>query len=100
MFDTMIENYSVRYGQRSNGGYSTVNISSTSVTLQDLVHNAEYTVSVAGINSCGGMSAFTIATFALQGNSLINKCLMFQYSVVLTLTPAAAAQFCFKIIAD
>ena len=98
----MIENYSVRYRQRSSGDYTTRNTSSTNVTLQDLVHNAEYIVSVAAINSCGGMSAFTMATFALQGNSLINKCLMFQYSVVLTLTPAAAAQFCYthKIIAD
>ena len=57
--DATIEGYSVRYQQSGTGGYSTVNTSSTSVTLQDLVPNAEYTVSVAAINSAGSMSAFS-----------------------------------------
>ena len=102
MFET-VGNYSVKYQLRNGtSGSATVYTSSASVTLQDLVPNAEYDVSVAAINSCGGTSTFTMATFALQGNSMINKRLMFQYSVILTLTPAAAAQFCynFKIIAD
>ena len=69
MFDDMIMNYSVRYQLTSGtGGSATVYSPSTSVTLQVLVPNAEYTVSVAGINSCGGTSTFTMATFALQGN--------------------------------
>ena len=54
MCDVVIRNYNVRYRMsNSNGGYTTVNTSSTSVTLRDLVHNAEYTVEVAGINSNG-----------------------------------------------
>ena len=63
-------NYSVRYQQRNCGGdYTTVNTSSTSVTLQGLTPNAEYTVSVAAINSAGEMSSFTEATqFQLQGD--------------------------------
>ena len=54
-----IESYSVRYQQSGTGDYSTVKTSSTSVTLQDLVPNAEYTVSVATITSVGSMSAFS-----------------------------------------
>ena len=68
MFET-VGNYSVKYQLRNGtSGSATVYTSSTSVTLQDLVPNAEYTVEVAGINSCGGTSTFTMATFALQGN--------------------------------
>ena len=60
MCDVVIGNYNVRYQlSNSNGEYSTVNTSSTSVTLQDLVPNAEYTVAVAAINSIGNMSAFS-----------------------------------------
>ena len=66
----VVGNYSVRYQQRNHGGgYTTVNTSSTSVTLQGLTPNAEYTVSVAAINSAGEMSTFTEATqFELQGD--------------------------------
>ena len=57
MCDVVIRKYNVRYQiSNSNGDYSTVN---TSVTLQDLVPNAEYTVEVAGINSNGQMSPFS-----------------------------------------
>ena len=42
----------------------------TTASLQNLVPNAEYYVSVAGINSCGGTSAFERAEFTLRGNSL------------------------------
>ena len=60
MCDVVIGNYSVRYQLRKGtGAYTTVYSSSTSVTLQDLVPNAEYTVSVAAINSIGNMSAFS-----------------------------------------
>ena len=60
MCDVVIGNYNVRYQlNNSNGAYTTVNTSSTSVTLQDLVPNAEYTVKVAGINSNGQMSPFS-----------------------------------------
>ena len=66
----VVGNYSVRYQQRNRGGgYTTVNTSSTSVTLRGLTPNAEYTVSVAAINSAGEMSSFTeAAQFELQGD--------------------------------
>ena len=68
MCDAVIGNYSVRYQLTSGTGDSaTVYTSSTSVTLQDLAPNAEYNVSVAGINSCGGMSTFTTTQFKFQG---------------------------------
>ena len=58
--DAVIGNYSVRYQLRNDtGGMITVYSSTTSVTLQDLVPNAEYTVSVAAINSKGEMSSFS-----------------------------------------
>ena len=60
MCDDVIGNYSVRYQLRNDtGGMITVYSSSTSVTLQDLVPNEEYTVEVAAINSRGNMSAFS-----------------------------------------
>ena len=68
MFDDMIMNYSVRYQLTSGtGGSATVYSSSASVTLQGLDPNAEYNVSVAGINSCGGTSTFAITQFKFQG---------------------------------
>ena len=68
MFDDMIMNYSVRYQLTSGtGGSATVYSPSTSVTLQGLAPNAEYNVSVAGINSCGGTSTFTTTQFKFQG---------------------------------
>ena len=58
--DAVIGNYSVRYQLRSGtGGMITAYSSSTSVTLQGLAHGAEYTVSVAAINSKGEMSSFS-----------------------------------------
>ena len=63
MCDVLIENYNVRYRLNSgSGGYTTLNTSSTSVTLQDLVPNAEYTVEVAAINSNEDMSSFSEVT--------------------------------------
>ena len=60
MCDVVIGNYNVRYRMsNSNGDYTTVNTSSTSVTLRDLVSNAEYTVEVAGIDPNGQMSPFS-----------------------------------------
>ena len=60
MCDVVIGNYSVRYQLRNDtGGMITVYSPSTSVTLQGLVPNAEYTVEVAAINSMGNMSAFS-----------------------------------------
>ena len=65
-----IEGYSVRYQLSGTGGYTTVNTSSTSVTLQDLVPNAEYDVSVAAINSAGEMSAHSVETMLnIRGNT-------------------------------
>ena len=60
MCDILIENYNVRYRLNSGCGYyTTLNTSSASVTLQDLVPNAEYTVEVAAINSNRDMSSFS-----------------------------------------
>ena len=69
----VVGNYSVRFRLRiSGGGNTTVNTSSTSVTLQDLVPNAEYTVEVAAINSNAVLSTFTEAIqFELQGELCI-----------------------------
>ena len=71
----VVGNYSVRFRLRSSGGYTTMYSPSTSVTLQGLVPNAEYTVSVAAINSMGEMSAFTeTVQFELQGDLWMFKC--------------------------
>ena len=79
MCGVVVGNYSVRYQLRSSGGYTTVNTSSTSVTLQDLASNAEYTVSVAAINSAGWLSAYTeITQFELQGDLWMFKCCVSQ----------------------
>ena len=65
----MIENYSVRYQLMNGGAFTTVISPSTSVTLQGLMVNTEYSVSVAAISSSGNMSAFTGPTqFVLQGD--------------------------------
>ena len=70
MFDTTVANYSVRYRLTSGtGDYTTVYTASTSITLQGLVPNAGYNVSVAGINSCGGESAFVMSQLGYQGNT-------------------------------
>ena len=63
MCDVVVGNYSVKY-QLSNatGGYTTVYTPNTSVSLQDLVPNADYLVSVAAINSNGNMSNFSANT--------------------------------------
>ena len=67
MFET-IQNYSVIYQRRSGGGLNTVYSQNTMITLDDLTPNAEYNMSVAGINLSGGTSAFTTTfTFVLQG---------------------------------
>ena len=86
MFDDMIMNYSVRYQLTSGtGGSATVYSLSISVTLQGLDPNAEYTVSVAAINSAGGTSTFTMATFDLQGSTLFmeSECVLLLCIVVL-----------------
>ena len=58
--DDVIGNYSVRYQLKSAcNNYTTVYTTETSVVLRGLVPNAEYTVSVAAINSMGDMSAFS-----------------------------------------
>ena len=68
MFDNVIGNYSVRYQLASGSNdLTTVNTSSTNVTLEDLVPNAEYNVSVVGITSCGGTSSPAMTHLDLQG---------------------------------
>ena len=61
--------------EERGGGYSTVYSPSTSVTLQDIVPNTEYNVSVAAINSAGEMSVYTeTVQFELQGDLWLFKC--------------------------
>ena len=68
MFDNVIGNYSVRYQLASGSNdLTTVYTSSTNVTLEDLVPNAEYNVSVVGITSCGGTSSPVMTHLDLQG---------------------------------
>ena len=61
--DDVIANYTVMYRLRdSTGVHTTVNTATTSVALYDLVPDAEYTVSVAAINSKGDVSVYSAAT--------------------------------------
>ena len=63
MCDDVVGNYSVRYQLRSgSGANTTVYTNRPSVTLRDLIPNAEYVVLVAAINSRGDMSAFSVET--------------------------------------
>ena len=66
--DVTIVGFSVRY-QRNGAGadYTTMNTSSTNVTLQGLVPNSEYLVSVAAINSNGDLSAYSEISFNITG---------------------------------
>ena len=67
--DVIVGNYSVRYRLMNGGAFTTVDSPSTSVTLQGLMANTEYSVSVTAISSSGVISAFTGPTqFVLQGN--------------------------------
>ena len=74
-----IQNYSVMYQRMNGGDPMTEYASSTNIALQNLQPNAMYAVSVAGINSRGGTSKFTNATFQVHGLS--------RYSVLLSLHP-------------
>lgn len=71
----VIGNYSVTYQQRNGGsGNTTVYSSNTSVTLQDIIPNAEYDVSVASISSDGDIGLFSNKTlFELQGDLFVFK---------------------------
>ena len=65
MCNVVVGNYSVRYQLTNDAGSSpnTVYTSSTSVTLNGLVPDAAYNVSVATITlGVGGMSAFSATT--------------------------------------
>ena len=71
MCDVVIVSYSVRYRLTGgSGGYNTVSTSSTSATLENLVPNADYDVSVATIYSNGNISAYSTAAtqLSMQGN--------------------------------
>ena len=62
MCDNVVGNYSVRYRLRdtsASSSFTTVYTTTTSVVLQGLVPDAEYTVSVAAINSRGD-SAYSV----------------------------------------
>ena len=61
--DDVVGNYSVRYQLRDGtGANTTVYTNRPSVTLRDLIPNAEYVVLVAAINSMGDMSVFSVET--------------------------------------
>lgn len=61
--DDVIANYTVTYRLRDGtSAHTSVNTAATSVTICDLVPNAEYTVSVAAINSMGDVSVYSAET--------------------------------------
>ena len=63
MCDVAIVNYSVKYQLWNGAGnYTTVYTSNTSVTLQGLLPNTMYNVSVAAINSVENISEFSTTT--------------------------------------
>ena len=69
VYSGAIGNYSVRYRPRSGGDYTTVNSTSTSVTLQGLNRSLEYIVDVTAIDSCGRTSGFSMQVqLDVQGN--------------------------------
>ena len=58
--DGVISGYNVRYRlNTSNGEHTTVNTSTTSVILQDLAPNAEYSVEVAVTTSVGTIGPYS-----------------------------------------
>ena len=58
--DGMISGYNVRYRLNTNNGeHTTVNSSATSVMLQDLAPNAEYSVEVAVTTSVGTIGPYS-----------------------------------------
>ena len=67
MCDATIVGYSLRYQLSGSSDYTTVNTSGTSVTLAGLTPNADYTVSVADINSIGDLSAYSVISFNITG---------------------------------
>ena len=70
----LIRNYSVRYQLRNSGGnYTTVYTNGTTVTLEGILANEQYNVSVASINSQMGKFTDTIQ-FELQGELYTLKC--------------------------
>ena len=83
MCDVFATNYSVKYRlSSSTGDYTTMNISGTSITLQDLAPNAEYDVEVAVINSNGAISNFSAVTqftVTLPEEAEPSKILYFSY---------------------
>ena len=63
MCDNVVGNYSVRYrltDTSASSTFTTVYTTTTSVVLQGLVPDAEYTVSVAAINAKGDISAYSV----------------------------------------
>ena len=65
MCDNVVGNYSVRYrltDTSASSSFTTVYTTTTNVVLRGLVPDAEYTVSVAAINSQGDMSAPSTTT--------------------------------------
>ena len=61
MCDDVVGNYSVRYRLRDgSGANTTVYTNRPSVTLRDLIPNADYVVLVAAINSRGDTSAHSV----------------------------------------
>ena len=68
MCDATIVGYSLRYQLSGSSDYTTVNTSGTSVTLAGLAPNVDYAVSVADINSIGGLSAYSaVISFNITG---------------------------------
>ena len=76
MCDNVVGNYSVRYrltDTSASSSFTTVYTTTTSVVLQGLVPDAEYTVSVAAINSQGDKSAPSTTTMGNPTGAVIQS---------------------------
>ena len=74
MCNVTVGNYSVRYQLRNRGdSYTTVYTPNTNITLNSIMTNTEYDVTVAAISPAGNVGPFTEATqFELQGDLYVS----------------------------
>ena len=88
--DGVISDYNVRYGLNTgNGEHTTVNTSTTSVMLQDLAPNAEYSVEVAVTTSVGTIGPYSYESalyhkYCSTVTQEVVKCSLMEYTVQLS----------------
>ena len=97
--DVVIGNYSVRYQLRSSTVYTpstTLYTPNASVTLPGLACDADYTVSVAAINSKGEMSSFSaVVQFTVTSTAPPpGKTLVMLYSLSYPILTPVVIQLC------